>query len=138
MESQGYRFLDHTADIAVEAWAPSQEALLIEAARALIDVVTEGARIPETSDTSVEVDAADPEDRLVQWLNEVLWLAVGRGFLLSNAEITLRDGGLTARVQGQADAPERMENEVKSATYHGLRLARTDAGGYVARVVLDV
>jgi len=31
-----------------------------------------------------------------------------------------------------------MENEVKSATYHGLRLAWTDVGGYVAQVVLDV
>lgn len=138
MQSAGHRFIDHTADVALEAWAPGEEALLVQTARALIEVVTEGARIEADEQRDVEIESTDAEDRLVRWLNEVLWLAIGKGFLAVDAEITLHAGGLRARVSGRGDAADLVKTEVKSATYHDLRLAREPSGRYVARVVIDV
>lgn len=138
MNTSGHRFLDHTADVAIEAWAPSPEALLLEAARAVMEILTESAPVEPNDERAVRVDSTDEQDRLVGWLNEVLWLAVGQGFLLTSAEIALREDGLDARILGRKDASHLVLTEIKSATYHDLHLAREPSGRYVARVVLDM
>ncbi len=138
MNIRGHRFVDHTADVAIEVWAASEEALLVEAARALIAVLTEDACIEQSDQCALDLESTDGEDRLVRWLNEVLWLAIGKGFLLSDADISLHADGLSARIVGQKDGSDRIATEIKSATYHDLRLAREPSGRYVARVVLDV
>jgi len=136
--TRGHRFVDHTADIAIEAWASSEEDLLVEAARALVAVLTEQAEVTGADRIELRLDALDPEDRLVRWLNEVLWLAIGKGFLIRDADIELLPNGLRASLVGRADAADQLVTEVKCTTYHGLRLAQEEPGRYVARVVVDV
>ena len=134
---RGYRQVDHTADMALELWGPSEEELLIAGAEAVIDVMTEGAA-PGAADAErvVELDAVDGADRLVQWLNEVIVAAVTDGFLVRAADIELvGDSGLRARLRGE---PGRVLAELKSATYHDLTLARADGGQWRAQVVIDV
>lgn len=151
MEGRGHRQLEHTADLALDVWAPSEEALLVEAARALVECL-EGERTPgdpggtdhgpgesraplDTREFAFE--CIDPADRLVQWLNEVLYLATVEGFLVRDAEIRLDTTHLRARVYGEAADPARPLGEIKSATYHELRLEHTSDGAR-AHVVLDV
>ncbi|HUS64795.1 MAG TPA: archease [Kofleriaceae bacterium] len=134
---RGYRQLDHTADLALELWGPSEEELLIAGAEAVIDVMTESAPPgAATAERTVELDAVDGADRLVQWLNEIIVAAVTGGFLARAAEIRL-DGssGLRARLRGE---PGQVLAELKSATYHELELGREAGGGWRARVVIDV
>lgn len=138
MTDAGYRTIDHTADVAVELWAPSEEALLVEAARAAIGIITEDAAFEGGDERSVEIESADEEDRLVRWINEVLWLSTRDGFLLADADITLHEGGLRARVRGASEARGLVVTEIKAATYHDLHLAKESSGRYVARVVFDV
>lgn len=138
MNTSGHRYLDHTADVAIEAWAASPEALLLEAARAVMEILTESAPVEPNDERVVRVDSLDEQDRLVGWLNEVLWLAIGQGFLLTDAEIAIREDGLDARIEGRGDASHLVLTEIKSATYHDLHLVREPSGRYVARVVLDV
>jgi SHS2 domain-containing protein len=138
LNTPGHRFLEHTADVAIEAWAPSPEALLLEAARAVMEILTESVSVEPNEERAVHVDSSDEQDRLVGWLNEVLWLAIGKGFVLTDAKIVLRRDGLDARVWGRGDASHLVLTEIKSATYHDLHLAQEPSGRYVARVVLDV
>ena len=136
---RGYRQLDHTADLALALWGPSEEELLRAGAEAVIDVMTEGAAAgAATAERVIELDAVDRADRLVQWLNEIIVAAVTDGFLAREAEIVLDgDSRLRARVRGEAGA--RVLAELKSATYHDLELARDEAGGgWRAQVVIDV
>ena len=136
--STGYRQLEHTADLALEIWAGSEQALFAEGARALIEIMTEGEPQEGVDRRQLEVDALDAEDRLVRWLNEILVLAVAEGFLFTQLErLELRDGGLTAAVLGKEGAGDRIRAELKSVTYHDLLLAR-EADGWRARVVIDV
>ena len=135
---RGYKTVDHTADVAVEFWAPSEQELLVEGARAVVDLLTEGAKVAETDSRAFELESIDPEDRLVHWLNEVLWLALSEGFLAADASIRLDEGGLGATVRGEAGAGSRITSELKSATYHDLMLGRDPGGGWRARVVIDV
>ncbi len=135
--SQGSRQLDHTADLALEFWAPTEEALLLEGARALVEVMTDGATIDADHRERIELDSIDREDRMVQWLNQILYAAVVDGFVLANATIALRASGLTATVNGAASGRDLSTSELKSVTYHDLHLDNHSHGWY-GRVVIDV
>lgn len=134
----GHRQVDHTADLALELWAPDEETLLQEGARAVVGLVTEGAEVEPLETRRVELESVDREDRLVRWMNEVLWLAIGEGFLVADARIVLSEKGVTAEVWGEPDAADRIRTELKSVTYHDLHVERDGAGVYRARVVIDV
>lgn len=140
MDQSGYRHIDHTADVALELWAPTEEELLRVGARAIVELLTDAAGVAEGSQLEprrIEIDAVDGEDRLVQWLNEVLVAALVDGFLIADAAIELARGSLVAEARGQAGASGRVTTELKSATYHDLMLQRTGEG-WRARVVIDV
>jgi len=140
--SQGYRQLDHTADLAIEFWAPSEEGLLVVGGLALVELMTDEYEADPDAETAAEhnvkIDAVDAADRLVRFLNEVLVAAVTDRFLLASADVKLSgEGGLHAAMRGEAVTPETLVTELESVTYHDLELTHHDYGWY-ARVVIDV
>ena len=140
MGSAGWRELPHTADLEIELWAPNEAELLRVGARAIAALVAPESDVatPGPDRLAVEVDALDPPDRLVRWLNEVLIRAVAEGFLTTGADLELvGEGGLRATLHGHAAAHDAITAELKSVTYHDL-LLEVGAGGARARVVIDV
>lgn len=135
MSGAGHRQVEHTADLAIELWADSEEGLLCEGARALAEILNEGAPCPVDETREIEIESIDPGDRLVQWLNELVYLATVDGFLVGDAEVRLHPEGLAARVRGAGH--DGLPAEIKSATYHDLEIDHRD-GRWHARVVLDV
>jgi SHS2 domain-containing protein len=134
----GHRQIDHTADLALEIWAPTEAELLAEGARALVGILTDGAALAARDARDIRLEALDREDRLVRWLNEVLVLAVPGGFLAAEARLELTgETGLRAALRGEAGAAKRVVTELKAATYHDLALTHDDRG-WRARVVIDV
>ena len=135
MSAQGYQQVEHTADLALSIWAPDYGALLEQGACALVDIMTEGALIDGQLEREVAIEAMDREDLLVQWLNEVIFLAVTERFTVARAELQLDGARLTGRLFGAEGA--ELKGELKSATYHGLELTEQD-GAARAFVVIDV
>ena len=143
----GHRTIDHTADVAVELWAPTEPELLREAARAVADILTGGApgatRTGSGETRTIRLDATDAEDRLVQWMNEVIFFAVSEGFLYRDADLDVppdpaAPGGVEGNVRGEALREGALATELKSATYHDLRVERDARGALRALVVVDV
>jgi SHS2 domain-containing protein len=135
---RGHRQLDHTADIALELWGESEEEVLRAGAEGVVAIMTDGGQVEERARRVVHIDAVDAQDRLVQWLNEIVFAAVHDGFLFGSADIALEGRtGLSATVRGEPDAAARVVAELKSATYHDLELGERD-GAWRARVVIDV
>jgi SHS2 domain-containing protein len=135
--ASGHRAVEHTADLAFELWAPDEAGLLREALRALVEALTEGAAVRPEAERALSLDAIDPEDRLVRFCNELLYLATVHGFVAADADLRLVDGGLEARLRGQEGARALLRAEIKAATYHDLRIQRRP-GEVRARLVLDV
>ncbi len=142
MRDRGYQQVDHTADLAISIWAPDLESLFEEGAFALVDIMTEGAARRDSTEgldaRALEIEALDLEDLLIQWLNEVIYLAVTEGFTVAYAELSLSENtphNLEAKVQGSEQS--QLKGELKSATYHGLELKKQD-GAWRAFVVIDV
>lgn len=133
----GHRQIEHTADLAFELWGASFPDLLLEGARAVVEVLIDGELASGISRREIELAAIDDEDRMVRWLNEVLYLALVEGFLVTDAELRITAAGIEGDARGQADARDRIVTEVKSATYHDL-VVREEGDRWVARVVMDV
>ncbi len=92
---------------------------------------------PDTTRT-IRIEAADAEERLVRFANEVIYLATSQGFLLSDADIIVYPDKLVATVAGEENAHARLETEIKSATYHDLQVKRSEDGNLRAQLVVDV
>lgn len=136
----GWRELPHTADLQIELWAPDEPELLRVGARAITAMVAPDGVPPGPGPDRLPValDALDPADRLVRWLNEVLIRAVVEGFLTTGADLDLRDdGGLRGTLHGHAGQRDRVTAELKSVTYHDLELTVAPHEAR-ARVVIDV
>ena len=138
------RMLDHTADVGFEIEAPTLETLFDEARRALVMTVFEQPPERGEDEDSVRLSAPDLEALLVRWINELVFIIQGDGFVPVRADIQVRDAGegsfsLEGRLTG---APLDLEGygwqgEIKSATFHGLEVTR-GSEGWQAQVILDV
>jgi SHS2 domain-containing protein len=129
-----YRWVEHTAEIELRIEAPTEEALLADALAAFAELVGRDEE-GKPARHAVVVSAPDPAARLVEWLEELVFLAETEDFVPERAaKLELRGDELHAEVDGRRDRPSQL---VKAVTYHGLEVAER-GDGWHARVVLDV
>jgi SHS2 domain-containing protein len=130
-----YRFLEHTAELGLEVEAGSLEELLEQAARAFADLVAEDTGgAPVTY--QVELERAEEQTLLADWLNELLFLAETRAFVPQRlVRLERAANRLSAEIAGFEDAPRPL---VKAVTYHDLELSESPEGIWKGKVVLDV
>lgn len=129
--------LEHTAEVELRIRAPSFAELAAEAGRAVARL--ELGRTPPPAEhlhRDVVIRSPDREALLVDWLNELIWLAETERWVATEFEMNAAtDTLLQARVRGVTvdEAPAR----IKAATFHGLKVAPA-ADGLEAQVILDV
>jgi SHS2 domain-containing protein len=133
-----FELLEHTADVGILARGATLEEAFEQATLGLAEV--QGALVRGPGEpVAVEVSAADPGGLLVDWLNEVLWLAETRQAALAGVRVE-RVGNGTARgsVVLSVGGPAPDGTFVKAVTYHRLRVEPDPGGGWVVEVYLDV
>jgi SHS2 domain-containing protein len=137
MSAPRHRWVDHTAEVQLQVGAASLAGLLAEAGRALGALLLRGyATEPSGKPRMIEVSSVDREALLVDWLNEIIFLAeverwVAVDFDFSEASETRLKA--SARGVSVADPPAL----VKAATFHGLAVEERD-DGLQAEVIFDV
>jgi SHS2 domain-containing protein len=137
---RSFRILEHTADVGFEAFGSTREETFVNAARALIDLVVDLDTIDPREEVTLQVQGADPESVLVNWLSELLYLHDAEGWLFRDFEIqNLRDDSLSAIARGEKFHRPRHQAKllVKAITYHQLALERTPEG-WRAQVYVDI
>lgn len=139
----GYRFFDHTADLAVELEAPTAGGLFAEALAAFTEALTEGERIAEREERRFELASSGLDLLLVDWLGELLYAFEVEELLFRRAEVEIAEEGGEVRLAAVARGERRDEARhpikvlIKGITYHGLEVAR-QGGVYRGRVVFDI
>jgi SHS2 domain-containing protein len=129
-----YRWVEHTAELELRIDAPTEEGLFADALEAFGELV---GRDPtgEPARHDVTLDSEDRAVRLVEWLEELVFLAETEDFVPERlAALELDDGELRAEIEGRRGLPSHL---VKAITYHGLAVEER-ADGWHARLVLDV
>ena len=146
-----YRWVDHTADLALEIHADGPLELMVEALAALAEGgLSGGADMAsfEGRSGALDMHEATLEEILVNLMNEHIFQWSVRGLLLDPTQVaergrlesrdgawmlTVAPGLLYRRLRG--GGPTR--GHLKAATHHGLAL-RTEDGRWSATVVIDV
>lgn len=133
-----FRFLEHTADMGIEAQAQSREELFVQAAKGLLLVLAGSAE--NTKPVCVKalaVTACDVEELLVVWLNELLYFVQTKNLWPVEIEIVaMRSDRLEVKLSlAQLSTP--VQREVKAVTYHHL-MVHCRQGVWRARVYLDI
>jgi SHS2 domain-containing protein len=129
-----FRWVEHTAELELEIEAPSKEAVFGEALAAFAELLGDGGGSPAMRKLKLEAD--DLAMLLVDWLQELIYLAETKGFVPARiASLELDESSLSATVEGHGGAPRPL---VKAVTLHRLELRPEDGAGWRARVVLDV
>lgn len=135
--SRWHAWVDHTSEVQLQVGAESLAGLAAEAGRALGILLLRGtAPEPAGEARTLAVSSVDREALLVDWLNEILFLAEVDLWVAVEFEILeVSSTHLRASAWGVpvADAPAL----VKAATFHGLAVEERD-GGLHAEVIFDV
>lgn len=144
----GFRLIDHTADLGIEATGASLEEVLADAARGMTAVLS-GHLDPHAlgrPDTEVAftVEAPDRVALMVAFLSELLWTFESQDLLWVGGGVRLGTGreGI-ARLEARGNAvrhdPARHGRgvEVKAVTYHEAALEAA-GGRWRLRVLLDI
>ncbi len=140
--ASGHRLLPHTADVRFEAWAPTREACLAEAVRALAGIVVDTAAAPPpTAPMPVTLPPTTDIDLLVSLLEEVIYDVDVLGVLALDAHLAVDrdDGALTGHLDtAPLTALTQTGCAPKAITRHGLRFTSGDDGTWRCLVTVDV
>lgn len=140
----GYRYLDHGADMGVEAESRTLEGLFQEAAEGLFGLMTDPDEIRTEESRKLKLKADNAESLLHRWLSELVSLRDLKNELYGNfAELVINRNDselqLAATVKGEEINPEVHElgTEVKGITYQGFELVEENEN-WRCRFVVDV
>jgi len=139
-----YEYLDHEADIGLEATGASLAEALEEGVRGLLALLVDPETVEPRDTVRVEASGADPGALFVALLNAVL-AAVDvnrmffRDFAITRLERVDDHWVVEGKLVGEPIDLERhaVEIEVKAATYGGLVAEQTERG-WRLRCVLDL
>ena len=128
-----YEWREHTAEIELFVRASTPADVFRDAADAfgrLVELASDGAHTARRLD----VEGRDYASMLVEFLDDLIYLADTDSFVPDEARVELADGHLAAELDGRVT---ELQPIVKAATYHDLEFREED-GAWEARVVLDV
>ena len=136
-EKAEYELIEHTADVAVKAYGRALNEIFAHMALGMFNVMTDTSTVKSVGEYKVDVDSADLEGLLVDWLSELLYLFDTQEVFLREFDVSIEGNKLTASVRGEKLDRERhpLKSDVKAATYHMLEINEEE--GY-AIVLLDI
>lgn len=139
-----YIYLDHEADVGIQAVGGTLEEAFEEGAMAMFNVMFDTSTIEEKKRVSIQCEARDIPLLFVEALNEILYKQDINGLALCRFEvgrIERMDG--VFRLRGSAWGEpinldkHTVKTEVKAATYSGLNYEERE-GKHILQCILDV
>lgn len=138
------RFIEHTADIAVEITEDSIEKLFVTSANAWLSSAVEILNRQLESSKKFIFTANTLEELLIEFLSELNFQLYTRKWVfISVKEIKLQQIGagyqLEVEVFGQTfnEDNHKLKVEIKAVTYHQMKIEKIDNNFYT-RIVFDI
>lgn len=133
--------MPHTADVVVEAWAPTRVACLAQAVRGLVAVFADTTGVASSRSVPFTLGPAGDEGLLVRLLEEVIYLVEVDGVVPVAARVEATpDGGVCGRLDVVPLTPGMVIGPApKAIAWHQLSFApRPGRAGWTCRVMVDV
>ena len=126
--------------MAVRITGNSQAELFVNSGLALFDVMADPDKIEVKDRLPLEVEAADRDELIVNWLRELLYLYQSGGYLVKEFKIIeVKDSLVKAEVCGEKVDPDRHEikQEIATVAEHKSRMQKT-GNQWVAQVIFEL
>ncbi|SCF65295.1 SHS2 domain-containing protein [Streptomyces sp. Ncost-T10-10d] len=142
-DASGHRAVPHTADMRVEAWAPTAEGCIGEAVRAVLEGFADTSGAAVVGERECVVTAESDADLLVSVLEEVVYRMDADGEIPLDVKVgPIRSAGGSRELSvyfRMADVRTAVPVGAvpKAVSLHDLQL-RGGPGGWTCRVTLDV
>jgi len=136
----GWEHFDVEADVGVRAWGPTRAAAFEQAALGMFALVVAPGDVVEAETREVRAQGDSPENLLVNWLNECLYVHEIEGFAVRRVEvIRLVETTVHGLLCGEAldRARHRLGTVVKAVTLHQARVTEPGVRHEVS-VIVDV
>ena len=137
---QGHRAVPHTADLRIEAWAPTREECLAEAVRGLVDNFAALAAARPRRVAERRFIAGSDADLLVAVIDEVIYRLDTDGEIPVIVDLrAVPDDGVVLSMQlADVGEAEITGAAPKAASLHDLRCAPDPAGRWSCAITIDV
>lgn len=141
--SKNYKFIDHTADIAVKLEGYTLEEMFAAGAEAWLFSVIEKNNLKADDLLDIDILANSKEELLVSFLNELNFLLSTKKWLcLSIQSIKIFEDSQGCEVSAELNGVKVKKNlqfkqEIKSVTYHQVAIVKK-RNLYSTRVVFDI
>ncbi len=139
-----FEFLEHTADVYVRAHGKTMQEAYENAALAMFETITNTAKVAQTQEETLEVEAEDQYALLYNWLEALLVNSETKGMLYSKFQITdwkesADSFKIKAVVWGEKfDAKKHLQKvAVKAVTYHRMVVIQ-EVDKVVLEFILDI
>jgi SHS2 domain-containing protein len=139
VKKKEFEILNHTADVGIIAYGADLKQAFANAAKGLFSLITDLGKVKEALHRDAELTAADEENLLVEWLNELIYQFATEWIIFKRFDIVQLDNTrLKARGYGEKidKSKHRLKVEVKAATYHMLKVEKND--GCRVQVLFDI
>lgn len=134
----GRRTRPHTADMTVEAWAPTREDCIAQAVLGLVEGFADISGAPTLAERDVTIGPGSPEDQLVAVLDEVIYRLDTAGEVPIKVSVAGDRAGLRVRFETAAVSDVLQIGAIpKAVALHGLVFQESE-NGWRCSVTIDV
>jgi SHS2 domain-containing protein len=125
MKTKRYETLDHTADVMVRAFGGTLEECFANAAYAMFDQLADLLKVRAKLSFKVDIEGSEPEQLLVDFLSELLFIFDTELVLLSNFDVKYDGEVLRVVAKGEKIDKRRheMRKAIKAVSYHAIEIA---------------
>ncbi len=133
----GYRFIDHTADIAFEVWGKDVKELIENATLAFYDAFVHVEKLDKNRTVDLSIEAEEVDLLLYKWLNELLYLLDTEFFAAREVSVNASEFKVEGILIGSRVTREIVKVQPKAITMHNYRVEKEE-GGYRTVIVVDI
>ncbi len=139
MAQPRFELLDHTADIGALAYGRTLPEAFENAALAMFSVMADLSTVGEKEVRDIEVEGDSPEELLVAWLSELLYLSDTQQMVFRRFAIDQMDHHLRGQAWGEPIDRDRhaLGSGVKAVTRHLLAIDEKE-GLHRIQVIFDI
>ena len=137
MANKRYEQIAHTADVGIAAYGKSMDDLFANAAAGMFSLITDLRGVRTVGEYNVKLKADTPEDLMVAWLSELLYLHETQKLLFKRFDVKIKGNALDAKIDGEVMDRGRhnLHMVVKAVTYHMIEVNPKKG---VVRVIFDI
>lgn len=140
----GYKELEHTADVGLQVWGDSLPELFFQAANGYYALALVHAPKPGQNRQNLTLEEDNLEDLLVTFLGELNYRLMVKSeyfYPLDSIQVVSIPGGYRMKYRGKLgyldNSPNQIKLEIKAVTYHQLEI-RKENGYYSTRIIFDL